>query len=635
MRIRGTGVRKLNFKDFVTEAVGSSTYGSLWEGPSSIPWSIGLGNGVLPSTWKGWGYRFLCVPAGSPAYMYAKTTPPWGTLDQSISGRRVMLQFDFMFRFNTAIAGSGIAFEFMLQHSGSPSWTESKGYRVRFDGTNLYIEKLNTGGGIPSWSLFNDSGSNPSLKACPLSAGVDYYVRVSYVPQDFDKYNEYSLDVNGSFVIQVTDDVDKIGQYDVAYFAFRDDNPMVGSSSDTIGFMVDNGNDAEIDGIVYSDGFLDPPQLTHYFASMHELSQTLTLKFVSAGGELYDFLELGDRVEWWVRERRTIISTPEYSITDDYINVRKMDGRVKFIKDRDEERMTTVVVKDEFLASVLAQKDEESPAISDSDYWGFINRAILSEFPGQSGKPDRVCILPGVSSVAWSRVVSADWTFKGSYHQLFEVLGRIVNVWMFWLPIGILLSQLAAVDTGKKFDLSSLTSEMQWISAIEYSDDRFGGYRNKVTQFHDNGAGAVTSTTTSNSTDIDNYGESSEDRIDVSMPPSEGASASQNRFNQMNDKNPVIDVLCPFYGMDFHIGCKVGIDDPTKGIDEDEYVIIEEEILHSTLGNEDDVRGYHRFKLAYQDNSESATRLPRAEIRQKGRVSEWRNEQAYHDRFWT
>jgi len=293
-------------------------------------------------------------------------------------------------------------------------------------------------------------------------------------------------------------------------------------------------------------------------------------------------------------------------------------------------------VRDEMRVSLISDKGHQNPLAADVNYYNYLIRVFLAEYQGQTGKRTRLCVFPGWSATGWNVAVSANWTMKGNFYEAFRTFSLIVNAWYYWLPAGIMVSQLTAIPTAKKFDTVAMSGDIQWIQGVVLSDEKEQGYHNRVDQYHDNGAGVVTLTSVANAADITNYGPSVDERVDITVPPAEGVLMANNRYSQQNDKNPIVDILCPFYGVDFHVGCLVGINAPEKGIDdEDNYIIIEEEIIHTDMGTDQDIKGYHRFRLAYQDNDQGAYNMPREEIRPMGELLEWRTKQDYHSALLT
>ena len=649
VKIASTGIRKINFKDCLQEAMAVAV-GSLWQGPPATvgDWTVGLGAGNMPDVFQGMGGRHL-VTATPLAYSPIYTRAPvgandwWHTVQQQHENRYAH-QYDVQFRVNTAWPGvgaaQGIAFGYFVEHI---AYVEQTGYRVRIDGATLFLEKF--GGG--AWNTFgNVLGGNSSI-ALVLSADKDYYMRITYYPTDTTYIAGNVLSTAGGHVISITDDFERRGSDNILQFVVIDANPLLGGADTKLMLAGYDAIDGEFDLITYSEGFLPQPNYMHYYSQLKHNSTSLTLKWATPGQAAFDLLSSGDRVEMWCKSRNTTIDMvpPNVGVvTGEYNKILCVyDGMVLKILETDKEGYTTVSVVDEFRAEYGTRTAHESVAqFGAGSYYDYM-KTLLSEYQGANADRRRITPYPGVDSTQWGlvNVSVAAWVHRGSWATLWEVLSRIVNVWNYWNPAGaFLVSQLAPIPTGKVFDLTASTGELQWIWGSKRVENRRDSYANVVNQYHDNGAGVVVPTTTTNAVDVASYGTVAMDQIDVNMPAAEGAVASANLLLQVNDKNDMVDIFTIVYGLEFHVGCKVRVTDSSIGVDESDMTITEVELFrvddmekHKTATPNSVIR----FRLAKQADplGAGADALPRYENKKsRSWIGKWRDGE-YQDHNWT
>ena len=650
-KLESTGIRIINFKDSVQEVLDAG-FPTLWESVAALAgeWSTGLGAGAMPTTFQGMGGRHL-VTAGIATYSRVYTNAPgafdWWHTDQRQSGNRYAHQYDFMFRVNTSFPGTGhnegVVFGYFIEHDGTVNFVETAGYRVRFDGTTLFLEKWQGGG----WIIFNNTiTSAPSSVALALVADKDYYVRITYYPTDAAFISGTTLGTAGGHVVSITDDFERRGANNVGELVVIDPAPLLGSANTKLMIGGYNTIDAEFDLITYSNGFLPKPNYMHYYSQLKRNSTVLTLKWATPNEEPFDLVATGNRVEMWCLSRSTTINMIPPDVGDVERTYNKIlcvyDGMVAKIQESDKGQYTTVSVIDEFSMEFGGRKAHEAvTGGGGATYYDYI-RTILSEYQGANADRMRVTPYPGVNSVPWGGVLAsvASWTHRGSWGTLWEVLSRIVNVWNYWNPAGgFLVSQLAPIVTGKVFNLDSSTGELQWIAGSKRADNKRDSYVNEVAQYHDNGAGVVVATTTSTAADKVLYGTAGVAKIDVNMPTAEGAAASVNLHAQMNDKEDIIDMFTICYGLEFHVGCRVGVTDSHRDMDEANMTVTEVEMFRVDNPEDHDIpmpSSFIRFRLAHQDDPvELAGALPRYEDKK----SRWWKDRwqtgEYEDHNWT
>jgi len=629
VRLKPTGIRKINFKDYAHEPLANPEDGALWEALNPNNWSIQLANGSLPTSWKGQGYRH-CLTATQgydPKYTITPPVGAWWHTQQQQSGRRYQHCYDFMFRVDSSFPGTGsnegVVFGYFVQHGGSPTFVESAGYRLRFDGATIYLEKFSGG----AWTTFQDASLNWSQWSQVINADQEYYVRLSYWPNDVTTFQGRTISIAGTHVISITDDFDMRGQGNVFQESFVDPSPVTGGSTTKLMMGGYNTIVVEFDCITYSNGFMQKPSSLHYFSSIQGSGWgVLKAEWPQPSDDDWDYLDNTDVIECWFKSRCITIDGSLNPTADYWKTICKFDGRVIKIAHKDTKDRVQIMAVDE---NIYINGDflEERDFVTGGGltYYDWLQNNYL-EHDQSTG---RITWDPGVLGAIYATVISANWNFYGKGLKLWELLNNINNGWSWWNPSGFMIAQFAAIATGKTIRTDQMSGEVQFLMKIVKHACIRDSYSNTVNQYHNSGGG-ITVTQSQNAVDVGLYGEAHQDEIDVKMPAVEGAQASQNHLNQQNDLNPIVDVFTRGWGLDFYPGCKIGIVDPSKDLNETDYTMTEEEIWWSDDPNSE-MRGAYRMRFAYHDDSESSNGLPRVEYGRREQARESEREQAYHD----
>ena len=626
-----SGIRKLHFKDWGNEQTGAATAGTLWESPAAATWSIGLGSGASVRTYKGTGYRHL-VTATNPndlIYTINKPAGAWFDTVQKKQGKQYQCQYDVGFRVGTL--GGSLMFGWLIEHGGSPTFVESKGYRVVMNGTTLSIEKLNTAGGIMTWTAI---GGDDFV----LEEDQDYYMRITYIPED---YTNFSIDVEaaGTIIVEISDDFDTRGSGDTFKYGMVDpasplaggDNTklMVGATLGVIG--------GEFWGITYSEGFLWRPEYVHYFGSMKEIKQILTFKLAMPTQELIGVLSNGNRIECWTKENHWEMDIVTGNTTKKKKYCCIFDGMVVRIEPNGTDGLVTYTAVDEFTAAYMQRKETHSIPEGYTYYQWIINYWNEQYDPTINLLPKRLTGFSGFDNTHLSlSSVSTAYDLRGRDDVIWKLFCAITNSWMWWNPItATVVMQLNPVATSRGFDLSTIDGEWERVLGVDRIDAVTGQRINRLNQFHDDGAGAVTTTVQEDTADQDLYGHSSDSHLDLGLPPTEGAAVAENRFNQQSDLNPMFDVVTAAFGSDLHVGCQVFFDDPSKDIDSEHYTIVEKELIFQTKNAGNVPSSIIRFRIAYQETAVGvADTLPRFEVTIPRLLKEKMKELDYVDHNW-
>ena len=419
--------------------------------------------------------------------------------------------------------------------------------------------------------------------------------------------------------------------------------PLLGSADTKLMQGGYNGIDAEFDLITYSEGFLEEPAYMHYYSQMKAGSTKLTLKWPKSEQEPFALLKSGDRIEMWCKSRSTTIDTTTLLITNEYNKILCVyDGMVLKLVEDDKDEFITVIVVDEFTTIMGSKREHEDVSqVGGGTYYDYI-QSLFAEHQGAIAYFERLTFYSGIDATLWSgvNVSVASWKHRGTWGKLWEILSRIVNCWNYWHPAGaFLISQLAPIATGKVFDFNSSTGEMQWMIGSQRNDTKRDSYANQVNQYHDNGAGVVVVSTAELVADQPTYGVVSVDMIDVNMPAAEGAICATNVYNKMIDKTDIMDIYTMAYGLEFHVGCRVGVKDSSRGFDEMDMTITEVEMFRTNQPEKHNIptpSSVIRFRLAYQtDPGGQDDALPRCENKKtRNWVTKWKDGE-YGEHNWT
>ena len=596
MRLKDTGIRKIHFKDYCQEPPGAAVDGMLWAAQAPAQWSIGLGAGALPSTFQGQGYRHLVTAGVAPSRKYTITpgANDWWDTIQTTSKGRYTLTFDFGLRIIN-FAADGITFGWLVEHGGGPGFVESKGYRVRFTATDMIIEKLNIPGGVMTWTILY---SEP----LPLGLAKDYYVRINYIPEDFSLYG-HDVDLAGTIKVSVTDQFDKRGQDDIYSLFYVDPAPMTGSASSRLSMSAQSiPGQAEFWGIIYSEPFLGKPDFLRYYGSAKRFRQDLEIQYVQQTQEEFDLLTPGDRIELWLSERYA--SKTGGVITKYRKTVCRFDGMIYKIDQDDVNKKARIFAKDEFDIMILGQLGYID-ITSGGDYYDYLY-SILAEYQGERPFPQRICSIPGIYDGSWNTAVSDDYTWRGKAHNFIRTITLVTQNWFYWDPAtAILISQRAPIATGRKIDLENAPGEEVRVIASVAINNRRDQWFSKVTGYHDDGSGSVTTTEDESASDQQDYGSSEESLIEVDLPLTEGGLMTDNHYAQYSNKNKIIDIVAIAWGAEFGIGCQLEVIDPSKNIDSEYYTVIEVEILASNANKGKGLPpAVMRLRLSRQDEDE-------------------------------
>jgi hypothetical protein len=632
VRLHDGGFRKINFKDYCQEAPGAANDGALWEALTVADWSIGLGAGSLPSTYQGEGYRHLITSSGlySRKYTVAPGANDWWHTVQNKTLPRYMCSYDFGFRVNTAFAPNSVVFGYFIQHGGSPLFTETEGYRLRLDGTALFVEKITAL--VPVWTVIH-------TELLDLDPDKDYYVRIVYIPEDFTFWKK-DFPLAGYHLITIDERLDERGQGKVlTTYCIDAVSPLTGGANTTMMVgAVGIGMDAEFWGIIYSNGFLWKGAYAHYKADMDTMRQDCVMAYHLLSQEPFTQLVEGDRVECWFKERYQYRDPGTGVKTNRIKTYCRFDGQVYKIQNDERNGKVWVYALDELSASLWAREEAHDIPASDTTYYDHI-QGIFPEFQGSTAYPRRVTRYCGWNQTDWSVNITANWTSRGNMFMTMKLLAAITGCWLYWDPVtAMVVSQRAPIITGKKIILSgSLPGENARTLAIVPIQDKRDNYLTKIIQYHDDGLGGVTSTAVEDTTDRDLYGDSTETSIAIDVPPVEGALMANNKFDQQNDNSPVYDTIHLLWGIDIGIGCQIEIVDSARDVDSDEQTVTQVEVIYADNFNE---RGLPhcmcRIRSAVQAEVEAAyPRLPKiiqdkADYR-KGK----RKESDYSDFNWT
>jgi len=645
VRHKETGIRKVNFKDYGQEPPGASTFGACWEGiPASVAnHSIALGAGSLPTVWKGQGYRHL-ITAGQGAYerKYTIDKPAgvfWHT-DQRESGMRSVHTYDFMFRVNTwpeQGAIDGVVFGYFIEHGGSPTFTESIGYRVRITGAKVILEKLDVVGGIAVWAKFQNATADWSEWDLVLDVDTDYYVRVSYTPTDIDYLNDKKYEVAGTHSIAIVDDFDLRGQGTVFMHGIKDPFPILGSADTKLMMGAYDGISAEFDCISYCNGFMEIPEWVHYKADSHiRSSSVLVSQWALPKQGRWEFLDEGDVIELWVKSRYTTLDvdpdTGDGSKIDDYWKTFcKFDGRVVKRSSVDRGKRVEILAVNE-INYRMGSASDAIPVAGGTDYYAFMQNSLLAE--NLIASYQRATWDPGVTGAAYAQAVTAAWVHKGSMLELLRVINMINNGWSAWNPSGFFISQYNPIPTAVEIDLAACNGQFFYIDGVKRADAKRDSYANTVNVYSDDGAGGVQQNQVTSAPDVLEYGPSNREDIDINVPPAEGVLMATNIFNQQNQKEPILDVYLRGCGLDLYLGCKVGINDPSREVESLDYTVIEEEMWYSK-DITDSRRSVYRIRISAQDDDAEVKVLPRSEMNASDYMRDFNSKGFYHDHYFT